>query len=453
MSPLWSWLSYFTPLLLRRTFWIDSCHQVIYKMIRRFGIPLLILLSAVFLPLVLTTGMAEEDLLLHEFEHKELSEEFFCEGATFGDISGDGLLDLISGPYWFEAPDFEVKHAFYEPLPYSIESYSDCFFYFTEDFNRDGWVDIFRIGFPGEEASWYQNPGPSQNGFWSQHIVFQGVDNESPTFIDLTGDGKREMLFISEGRYGYAGPEWESPEKEWDFIPISNDRGLQKYTHGLGYGDVNGDGRLDVLEATGWYEQPQNPNEHVAWKYHPYNFAAGGSQMYAYDFDGDGDNDVITADQAHSWGLLLHENLLENGQVSFRTETIMGETPDENDYGVAFSQLHALALEDMDGDGVKDIVTGKRFWAHMGKDPGGMMAPVLYWFKTVRQEDGSVTFKPYLISDKTGLGTQIVVKDYNSDQLPDIAIGNKKGIALYTHKTRHVSRDEWEAAQPKLFNQ
>lgn len=422
-------------------------------MLRRIGIPLLILFIAVLLPLFLTTGMADDELMLHEFEHKQLSTEFFCEGATFGDISGDGVQDLISGPYWFEAPEFEVKHTIYEPSPFSIEAYSDCFFNFVEDFNNDGHMDVFRLGFPGKEASWYQNPGSADAGYWQQHIVFEGVDNESPTFVDITGDGKREMLFITQGQYGYAEPDWSAPESLWTFVPISEDRGLQRYTHGLGYGDVNGDGRTDLLEAKGWYEQPESLEGNPLWAYHPFDFAVGGAQMYAYDFDGDGDNDVVTADQAHSWGLLWHENLLEQGDVAFKTWKIMGESPEENNYGVAFSQLHAMALVDIDGDKVKDIVTGKRYWAHMGKDPGGLMDPVLYWFKTVRLENGSVIFKPYLIGNETGVGTQLVVKDYNSDQLPDIAVGNKKGIALYTHKTRVVPRDEWEEAQPKLYNE
>ena len=422
-------------------------------MIRRFGIPLLILLAAVFLTLLLTTGMAEDEYVLHEFDHKQLSEEFFCEGATFGDISGDGVLDLISGPFWFEAPNFETKYTLYDPAPYSIEAYSDCFFNFVEDFNQDGWMDVFRIGFPGKEASWYQNPGPDKKDVWDRHIVFEGVANESPTFADITGDGKREMLFIFEGKFGYAQPDWDAPEKPWMFTAISKDRGLQRYTHGLGYGDINGDGRLDLLEAKGWYEQPESLEGSPVWTYHPYDFAFGGSQMYAYDFDGDGDNDVLTADNAHAWGLLWHENLMEKGEIAFKTRVVMGEHPDENNYGVAFSQLHALALEDMDGDGVKDIITGKRFWAHMGRDPGGKMDPVMYWFKTVRLENGSVVFKPYLIGSQTGVGTQLVVKDFNADQLPDIAIGNKKGIALYTHKKRVVSREEWEAAQPLLYNE
>ena len=421
-------------------------------MLRRLTIPIVILIIVACIPLFIATNISSEDYWLHEFHHKQLSTEFYCEGATFGDVTGDENLDLISGPFVYEAPLFETSITFYEPIRYPISTYSDCFFYFVDDFNQDGLQDIFRIGFPGKEASWYQNPGAGSSSMWTRHIVFEGVDNESPTYIDLTGDGHKEMVLIHEGRYGYALPDREMPEKPWTFIPVSEDRGLQKYTHGLGYGDVNGDGRVDILEATGWYEQPASLNGNPLWSHHPYEFAAGGAQMYAYDFDGDGDNDVITGNQAHAWGLLWHENISTDGKVEFKKHVIMGETPEENDFGIAFSQLHAIDLVDMDGDGIKDIITGKRFWAHMGKDPGGHMPPVIYWFKTVRSASGDVTFIPHFISNATGVGTQLVVKDYNGDQLPDIAIGNKKGIAVYTHSKRAVSHDEWEDAQPKLLS-
>ncbi len=107
-----------------------------------------------------------------------------------------------------------------------------------------------------------------------------------------------------------------------------------------------------------------------------------------------------------------------------------------------------MDLVDMDNDGVKDLITGKRFWAHMGKDPGGNMEPVIYWFKTERLENGSVDFIPHFVSSATGVGTQLVVDDYNGDDLPDIVVGNKKGTAVYTHRKMAVTREQWEEAQP-----
>jgi hypothetical protein len=117
---------------------------------------------------------------------------------------------------------------------------------------------------------------------------------------------------------------------------------------------------------------------------------------------------------------------------------------------VIFSQLHAVDLIDMDGDGLKDIVTGKRFWAHGSSGDAEPNAPaVLYCFKLVRGKDKSVDFIPYKIDDDSGIGTQVVARDINSDKLPDIVVGNKKGTFVFLHEKKKVSKEEWERAQPK----
>ena len=111
---------------------------------------------------------------------------------------------------------------------------------------------------------------------------------------------------------------------------------------------------------------------------------------------------------------------------------ITGKTADENPYGVAFSQAHSAQLVDMDGDGVKDLVTGKRWWAHNGRDPGGNDAAVLYWFKVVPGgKSGATEFVPYQIDTDSGVGTQFLVTDLNGDAKPDIVVGNKKGTFLH----------------------
>ena len=97
-----------------------------------------------------------------------------------------------------------------------------------------------------------------------------------------------------------------------------------------------------------------------------------------------------------------------------------------------FSQAHSAQLVDMDGDGIKDLITGKRWWAHNGNDPGGNDPAVLYWFKIVPGgKSGEAKFIPYQIDNDSGVGTQFLVKDITGDNKPDIIVSNKKGTFLH----------------------
>ena len=390
-----------------------------------------------------------DDYELISFQKTALSDLFYAEGATFGDLNGDGAMDLIAGPFWYEGPTFEQVHEFYEPKPFDPTGYSDNFFAHVYDFNEDGRMDILIIGFPGQTATWYANPGPT-SGHWPAHVVFDTVDNESPAWTDLTGDGRPEIVCIAQGRYGYAEPDWSDPAQPWTFHPITPDEGWQRFTHGLGVGDVNGDGRMDVLERNGWWQQPASLDGDPVWTRHATPFADyGGSQMYAYDVDGDGDNDVITSLKAHHHGLAWYEHVMQDGKIGFVPHMIMNEQPKENRYGLVFGELHAIDLIDIDGDGLKDIVTGKRWWSHGAEgDPDENSKAYLYWFRLVRSADG-VDFVPHLIDDDTGVGVQVVAGDINGDQHPDVVVSNKKGTAVLLQQRQKVSEAEWRKAQPQ----
>ncbi len=410
--------------------------------------------------------------LIHSFTKVRANDQFWAEGAAIGDFNHDGKLDVVSGAYWYEGPDFKKRHEIY-PAAASFKkikgpgieqtvpgfegalgtnnAYSDCFLTFAYDFNGDGWMDVLVYGFPGKEAIWYENPKGAA-GHWPKHVIFNVVDNESPGFSDVTGDGKPEILCCSDGFLGYAEADWTNPAAPWKFHPVTPKGDYQRFTHGLGYGDINGDGRIDLVEKDAWWEQPASLANDPVWTRHPFRFAPAAAQMLVYDVNGDGLADVITSINAHGYGLSWYEQVKENGNITFREHVILNKDATKDKYGVEFTQLHSLALADVDGDGLKDIVTGKRFWAHghKGPDPESDDAPaVLYWFKLTRPSPGQAEYVPHLIDSDSGVGTQVTVGTVSNEKYPDVVVGNKKGVFIFKHQTKEVPIAEWEKAQPK----
>ncbi len=383
--------------------------------------------------IVVVVALSSLDLVAQKssFEKTRLTDVFYAEGAYAADLTGDEVNDIIYGPYYWIGPDYKQIKSWNSMGAYDPEIYSDNFFPYARDFNKDGWEDIFMIGFPGKSARIFLNPGEKAE-MWDMHHVAPEVSNESPMWKDIDGDGEPEIVCIADSTWGYYKADYSKPLEPWTFHKISPRGKWFHYTHGLGVGDVNGDDRMDVLEAEGWWEQPSSLKGDPVWEKHDYDFAKGGSQMYAYDFDQDGDNDVLTANYAHGWGVLIYENLDGKGK-DFKKHVLVGGGGEfESPNGVEFSQPHGVDLVDMNGDGLLDVISGKRFMAHgTWGDPDNAGAAVTYWFETSGK---GFDLKPHLIDDDTGVGVEVKALDVDKDGKMDVLVGNKKGLTLLRRK-------------------
>ena len=387
----------------------------------------LLLLVPFFIVCVSETVLAQP-----KYKKIVVSDKFHAEGSCIGDFNKDGTLDIAIGHFWYEGPGFTKRHQFFDgpnAKDFDPKAYSDCFGMFTGDFNNDGWDDILICPHPGTDGFWYENP-KNAAGIWKKHPVTIELGNESQDFADILGIGRKSLLFNRNGFLGFATPNPEKPYEPWDFIAVSNQDGrFQKYTHGLGYGDITGNGKIDILEKTGWWEQPDDPKA-TPWKFHPFPFSNNAAHMLVFDVDGDGLNDVVTALECHLYGFAWYKQVKKDGEITFERKVLIPREPADN-FFPKVSQLHAFVAVDMNGDGIPDVVTGKRFWAH---GPTGDVAPddpaILMWWETKR--DGvNTTLIPHIIDEDSGIGTQFAVGDLNGDKVPDIVIGNKKGAFVF----------------------
>lgn len=362
-----------------------------------------------------------------------IDRKFRSEGIAVADVNRDGKNDLLIGDAWYEAPSWKM-HAIRKIGDYGdgLRSYSNCMACWADDLNHDGWPDQIVIGFPGKEAFWYENPRGG-SGHWKEHTIWHSACNETPQYVDLFGTGRRVLVmgWQPKGQQRQGQMAWfepgDDPTQLWKMHPISRPSspgreipGTFRFSHGLGIGDVNADGRLDVICTGGWWEQPPRVSD-KPWPFHRANLGPACADMFTCDVDGDRVPDVIST-SAHKFGIWWYQQRAGNGSdPAFVQNTFFKDL---------VSETHAAHFVDINGDGVKDLVTGKRWWSHGRREPGADMPPILYWFEARRGADGLLRLIPHEIDRSSGVGTQFTVTDYNGDGLLDIAVANKRGVFL-----------------------
>jgi hypothetical protein len=389
-----------------------------------------LLLGAMWTLLIVGLAHAEE---VH-WKHLQLDSTFRSEGVATADVNRDGNIDVLVGDVWYEAPDWKI-HKIRPAGDYNFaHGYSECFGNFAYDVDGDGWKDQITLGFPGKPCHWYRNP-QGRSGHWQQFEIHHSACNESPNFNDVNDDGKPDLILGVDAQLGFLTfSEGKDATSKWPFhrVTPAGDparNGSAMFYHGLGTGDLNCDGHRDIIIPHGWYEAPSGPGNHAGpWQFHafrlskhPEETALKTAHLFLYDLDLDGDQDII-ASSAHDFGIWWFENLGAENHTRFQYHLI-----DES-----FSQTHALQMADINGDGHQDLITGKRFFAHNGTDPGGKDPVVMVWIEIERTKKSPPTFTLHEIPPgrNTGPGTQFEVRDMNNDHRIDIILSNKKGVHL-----------------------
>jgi hypothetical protein len=387
------------------------------------------------------------------FRMQRLSPFYYGWSAASADFNKDGKADIVSGPFIYYGPDFTHSREIYPAQGVnSSTNYSmDDWVEHAYDFTGDGWPDVLTTSHAGggkDGAVLYINPkGDSRR--WQKVTVVSPIDSEETVLADVDGDGKPELVYVGAGAMRYAKPDAADPTGKWTVHTVSEQGPWP--AHGIGAGDVNGDGRVDILGAYGWWEQPAKDAATALWKYHPVAFgqwgrtSAGGAKIGVYDVNGDGLNDVVTSIQAHGWGLAWFEQKRSaNGEISFVKHVIMNRTAAESAGGVVFTEPHGNTFADVDGDGVPDLIVGKRYWSHLDDyyDPDPYGPAVLYVYRTVRDKSaaGGARFVPELVHNRSGVGSDVLAVDLNGDGAVDIVTSTRSGTYIFwgSAKARHA---------------
>ena len=386
------------------------------------------------------------------FRAQRFEDFYYGWSAAAGDFNHDGVLDVTIANRYYLGPTFTDSRELYLGQAFNpAKEYGPAMVNYAGDFTGDGWDDILVA--ESRAPALYVNPrGESRR--WTRYTVFPEVISESITFKDVNNDGKVDAIFSGSNKVQWATSDPANPTGPWKSYAVSEAGPWGGSIHGIGAGDINGDGRVDLIAPHGWWEQPAGGATVTPWTFHQGAFGRNGNagaNMEIYDVNGDKLPDVVTSLAAHGFGLAWYEQKRDGGgAVSFIEHQIMGDFAASNPGDVTFSELHALTMADIDGDGVKDIITGKRAWAHLDSysDADAQGAAVLYWFKTIRdpKATGGARFVPELIHNRSGVGSMIEVADLNKDGAIDIMAATIRGGFIFWNTPTRGARGSGSSA-------
>ncbi|MBI3985423.1 MAG: VCBS repeat-containing protein [Lentisphaerae bacterium] len=356
-----------------------------------------------------------------QWTKKWISDETYESAGVF-DVNNDGIPDIVSGAWWYQGPDFKKKHRIGDVK--SVGEYHDDFSTIALDVNGDGWTDFVTGGWWGHTLRWRENPAGDPGKQWPEHIIGETGNIETTRAWDVDGDGAVELI---------PNTPCAQDVKVFKLIRGKNGKGTGKFEehviyrfpkgrtqgHGLGCGDIAGNGRMDIALCGGWLEAPKDPFK-GQWKLHEdFDLGSGSVPMLIVDLNL-GRNALIVG-QAHRYGLDWWEQKIRNGKRTWLKHPI-------DPYN---AQYHDLIWADIDGDGGNELVTGKRHRAHCGNEAGEWDDYGIYYFKWNGESFSKqvVCYGP--IGETTGVGIHFALADLRGTGRLDIVAPGKDGLTVF----------------------
>ena len=343
-----------------------------------------------------------------KFRKEQISSESF-ESANAWDVDGDGVLDIVSGGFWYKGPNFHMRY-WIGDVP-RVEEYYDDFSTLPLDLMGTGRKGFVTGGWWGCNLRWRECPeNPTKP--WPEHILIEGIGNvETTRMWDVDGDGQLEIVPNTPGApFAYYKPNLATRTLERHLIsetPIG---------HGYGFGDIDGDGQGEFVFKKGYLKKTGDGWLHVpAFELEYWDASC---PMLVVDVNRDGRADIIVG-RAHSYGLDWLEQTVAGNWITHPIDPFV-------------SQYHDLHWVDIDGDGESELVSGKRSRAHNGNEAGEADPLGIYYFKWTGESFAKQVIDHVPVGGSGGgCGIHFMPVDLRGSGRLDIVAPGKDGVFVY----------------------